>query len=232
MALDPKLPDRKTGRRIGGGRESGGLYLLDQNLALAATAKHSTDAYQLHCRLGHPSINVLQQLPFLSPSSLKFNCTTCQLGKHHRASFPIRNISRVFKPFELVHSDVWGPCRVSSFGVKYFVTFIDDYSRTTWLYLIKDRTEVFHSFSVFYHDILNQYGVSVNVYVLIMLVNIFQLLSLFLFWSRVEFSTKVHVLIPLNKMGLQSARIVTYWMLLVVYFFIQICQNIFGVTHF
>ncbi|RVW78786.1 Retrovirus-related Pol polyprotein from transposon TNT 1-94 [Vitis vinifera] len=58
--------------------------------------------------------------------------TPCQLGKHTRVSFPKRLNNRAKSPFELVHTDVWGPCRTAStLGFQYFVTFIDDYSRCT-----------------------------------------------------------------------------------------------------
>ena len=50
-------------------------------------------------------------------------------------------------PFELVHFDVWGPCPIlSPTGFKYFVSFGDDFSRVTWLYLMKSRSELFFSF--------------------------------------------------------------------------------------
>ena len=50
-------------------------------------------------------------------------------------------------PFELVHSDVWGPCPVMSpTGFKYFVTFVDDFSCVTWFYLMKSIFEFFFSF--------------------------------------------------------------------------------------
>ena len=159
------LQDRKTGRRIGGGREAGGLYILEPEIIAAATTvqnKAVDDAYRLHCRLGHPSADVLRQFPFVSSSGLQFNCETCQLGKHHRESFSPRVLSHASHPFELIHSDVWGPSRESSFGFRYFVTFIDDCTRTTWLYLIKDRTEVFHSFCQFYHEVRTQYDCSIK----------------------------------------------------------------------
>ena len=40
--------------------------------------------------------------------------------------------------FELIHNVVWGPSRSpSTLEFRYFVTFIDDYSRCTWLFLMK-----------------------------------------------------------------------------------------------
>ena len=55
-----------------------------------------------------------------------------------------RVIKRASTPFELVHYDVWGPCPVlSSIVFKYFVTFVDDFSRVTWLYPMKSLFELF-----------------------------------------------------------------------------------------
>ena len=81
-------------------------------------------------------------LPISSSCSL-FHCESCQLGKHTRSSYPSRQQKQSDVPLELGHSDVWGPCRVASIcGFRYFVSFIDDFSRMTWVYLIKDRTQV------------------------------------------------------------------------------------------
>ena len=48
---------------------------------------------------------------------------------------------------QLVHSDLCGPLLAFSFsGFKYFLTFIDDYSRRTWVYFLKLKSEVFDMF--------------------------------------------------------------------------------------
>ncbi|RVW72247.1 Retrovirus-related Pol polyprotein from transposon TNT 1-94 [Vitis vinifera] len=125
------LQDRSTGKTIGIGRESQGLYHLTSDSSPAVCI--STDAPLLiHNRLGHPSLSKFQKMvpPFSTLSSLP--CESCQLGKHTRVSFPKRLNNRAKSPFELVHTDVWGPCRTAStLGFQYFVTFIDDYSRLT-----------------------------------------------------------------------------------------------------
>jgi len=70
-------------------------------------------------------------------------CESCELGKHHHATFQSRVNSRSSFTFELVHSDVWDPSRVPSIkDFRYFLLFIDDFSRMTWLYLLKERSEV------------------------------------------------------------------------------------------
>lgn len=58
-----------------------------------------------------------------------------------------------------------------------FVTFIDDYSRFTWLFLMKYRSELFSIFYSFYNEIKNQYGVFFfKLCIVIMLVGMFLIL--------------------------------------------------------
>ncbi|RVW36361.1 Retrovirus-related Pol polyprotein from transposon RE2 [Vitis vinifera] len=120
-------PEWKT---IGIGRESQGLYHLTSDSSPAVCI--STDAPLLiHNRLGHPSLSKFQKMVprFSTLSSLP--CESYQLGKHTRVSFPKCLNNQAKSPFELVHTDVWGPCRTAStLGFQYFVTFIDDYSRS------------------------------------------------------------------------------------------------------
>ena len=51
---------------------------------------------------------------------------------------------------ELVHSDVFGPVKVPSLGkYVYYVSFIDDFSRNTWIYFLRKKFEVFDRFKEF-----------------------------------------------------------------------------------
>ncbi|RVW66820.1 Retrovirus-related Pol polyprotein from transposon RE1 [Vitis vinifera] len=103
----PSLPltsDRSTGKTIGIGRESQGLYHLTSDSSPAVCI--STDAPLLiHNRLGHPSLSKFQKMVprFSTLSSLP--CESCQLGKHTRVSFPKRLNNRAKSHFELVHTD-------------------------------------------------------------------------------------------------------------------------------
>ena len=75
----------------------------------------------------------------------------------------LRVSKRVSAPFELVHSDVWGPCPVMSpIRFKYFITFCDDFSRLTWLYLMKSRSKLFSHFGAFCAEIQAQFHVFVQ----------------------------------------------------------------------
>ena len=91
------------------------------------------------------------------------NYESCQYAKLHRVHLSSRVNKQTFAPFELVHSDVWGPCPIMSpTGFKSFVTFVDDFSRVTWLYLMKSRSELFSHFSVFCSEIQTQFHVPVQ----------------------------------------------------------------------
>ena len=102
------LQDRSTRRTIGIGHESQGLYHLSS--ALSSTVCASVDEPLLvHRRFGHPNISKLRKMVsrFSSLSSLEYE--SCQLGKHIRVSFLKPLESRNKSPFELVHTNVWGP---------------------------------------------------------------------------------------------------------------------------
>ena len=58
---------------------------------------------------------------------------------------------------ELIHYDVCGPMpSISLSGYEYYVTFIHDYSRKTWIYFLKNKSEVFGKFKEFKALIENQ----------------------------------------------------------------------------
>ena len=60
---------------------------------------------------------------------------------------------------ELVHSDVCGPMSIQARGgYEYFITFIDDYSRFGYVYLMKRKSKVFEKFKEFRDEVENQLG--------------------------------------------------------------------------
>jgi hypothetical protein len=74
-------------------------------------------------------------------------CFGCVLDKHHRDSFDKRASWHASGPLQLVHNDLCGPLSSPSFsGCKYFLTFIDDFSRCTLVYFLKLKSEVFDTF--------------------------------------------------------------------------------------
>ncbi|WJZ95384.1 hypothetical protein VitviT2T_014158 [Vitis vinifera] len=116
------------------GCESQGLYHLNSDSSPAVCISTNSPLL-IHSRLGHPSPSKFQKMVPRFSTLLSLSCESCELGKHTRVSFPKRLNNRAKSLFELVHTDVWGPCwTVSTLGFQYFVTFIDDYSQCTWLF--------------------------------------------------------------------------------------------------
>jgi Reverse transcriptase (RNA-dependent DNA polymerase)/Integrase core domain len=91
-------------------------------------------------------------------------CEVCKIAKHTRLPFCNLN-SKSNKIFELVHSDVWGPAPlVSHNGFKYFVIFIDDFSKNTWIYLMKNKNKVFSHFQNFTNLVENQFNKKIKTF--------------------------------------------------------------------
>ncbi|CAL2265137.1 unnamed protein product [Prunus armeniaca] len=91
------------------------------------------------------------------------HCEVCILAKSHRASFPPSMNKRPF-PFDLLHSDVWGPSPiVTSSGLRWFVTFFDYGTRMTWLYVLKNKSDVGAIFRSFAQMVQTQYSSIIKV---------------------------------------------------------------------
>ena len=76
---------------------------------------------------------------------LKFiNLDICEryiLGKKKRVSFLRIGKTSKARKLELVHTDLWRPSLVASFGGSmYYITFIDDSSRKVWVYFLKNKS--------------------------------------------------------------------------------------------
>ena len=70
-------------------------------------------------------------------------------GKNTKKTFPSSK-SKEKEILEIIHSDVCGPMSSSSLsGYAYYVSFIDDFSRKTWVYFMKNKDEVFSKFKEF-----------------------------------------------------------------------------------
>jgi Integrase core domain len=99
----------------------------------------------------------------LADSPDKF-CEGCVIGKHPRSSFPKVAEYRAKNPLELVHTDIYSPIKPSSISEnRYFITFIDNLSRKTLVYFLKEKSEVFEVFKKFKVFIEKQSGFYIKV---------------------------------------------------------------------
>ena len=76
-------------------------------------------------------------------------CKGCAQGKDVKSLFP-SNDNKSKGILDIVHLDVCGPMTVASVsGYVYYVSFIDDYTRKTWIYFLKGKNEVFNKLKEF-----------------------------------------------------------------------------------
>ena len=123
----------------------------------AYKTKNLDQSWLCHLRYGHLHFGGLDFLQkkkiikgFPSIEQLARSCERFILGKNHRDKF-ISGVSyREKAPLEIVHVDLCGPMQIPSLtGNVYFMSFIDDYSRKNWVYLLKQESQAFDVFKSF-----------------------------------------------------------------------------------
>lgn len=80
----------------------------------------------------------------------------------HRLPFKLSSTS-VDCPFSLIHSDVWGLFHSANTSCKFYVSFVDDFSRFTWIYPLNYRSEVFDKFLAFKAYAENQFNTTLKI---------------------------------------------------------------------
>ncbi|KAL8162078.1 LOW QUALITY PROTEIN: hypothetical protein V2J09_013567 [Rumex salicifolius] len=129
----------------------------------AAAVSESDNTALWHLRIGHIGEYGLIELhkrgllASLKGCKMRF-CKFCVMGKQSKVSF--KTSQHTTKGLlDSAHSDVWGPTRERSLGgARYFVIFIDDYSRKVWVYFMKHKYEVFGKVKVWKAEVENQTG--------------------------------------------------------------------------
>ncbi|CAL1352482.1 unnamed protein product [Linum trigynum] len=188
------IQDLKTGRELGRGSKRGRIFELDKLVTTMPTSQPSSSSssstlvsrvspfpvfssfgeqnFQLwHSRLGHPNSrrletmfrqNLFGKTPKLGRIS-DFTCTSCVEAKTTQISFPSSS-TVIHEPFHLIHTDLWGPSRVTSrHGYKYFALFIDHATRYTWVYFLRLKSDLLSVATEFLNMIQTQFDRTVRV---------------------------------------------------------------------
>ncbi len=123
---------------------------------VAAPAAERPSFQLLHQRLGHIHEQRLKSLlkdgKVQGGNANKLDlCKGCLEGKFTKAPFKVNaDRHKTTEPLQLVHTDVCGPMPVQSPGGKrFFVTFIDDWTRAAKIYFLSSKDEVLHHFKVY-----------------------------------------------------------------------------------
>ena len=143
------------------------LNLLEKEQVALSQENNVTALW--HKRLGHFHHNGVfymkkNQLAIGLPN-LKQNlptCIACQYGKQSRLPFPRKSTRRSSHKLQLVHTDVGGPQRTPSLkDSKYYIAFIDDYTKYYWIFFLNFKSKVADVFWKYKALVENQSGVVV-----------------------------------------------------------------------
>lgn len=86
--------------------------------------------------------NACDGIEFEKNDELIKNCKVCCMGKQHVEPFKSSE-TRSGQVLELIHSDMCGPSDASLGAAKYILTFIDDFSRKTFIYFLKEKSQLY-----------------------------------------------------------------------------------------
>lgn len=180
------LKEKMDKGMIGSASLQDGLYFLDT--VMSGGVKSCSSAYSCmncntdvprigdpriasillwHKRLDHPNFMYLRKLKpdlFKGVSVNYLNCETCLFGKQSRHQYPAK-VYQESMPFNLVHSDLWGPSRTLNVnGCRWFVIFVDDHTRVTWVYLMKHKSDLPQVLKTFILLVQNQFNTNIKTF--------------------------------------------------------------------
>ncbi|KAD7478319.1 hypothetical protein E3N88_01455 [Mikania micrantha] len=134
---------------------SNNTFPFDVNQKKDTVVMESSESILWHNRYGHlheqalqllKTSNMVDGLPLIG--SLP-ECEGCIYGKQTRNPFP-HHAWRSTQPLQLVHADLVGPMPTPSLGGnRYYFLLTDDFTRISWVYFMKRKSESFSLFKKF-----------------------------------------------------------------------------------
>ena len=158
----------RDNRTYAEGKISNDLYQLVCEKANAVKQEpHQNCVHLWHRRLGHRDPEAVLNLSRqkladgieVDSCGLLLKCIRCIKGKMARQSFSKESSHHAKQTLDLIHTDVCGPMSTETFGhKKYFLTFIDDHSRYTVVYLLHSKDEVAVKLEEYIAYVSNKFG--------------------------------------------------------------------------
>ncbi|KAK0584122.1 hypothetical protein LWI29_007953 [Acer saccharum] len=155
-------PDGQT--LLKGMRSSDNCYCLEARIV----SNHVSMDEQIelwHERLGHMNFrdlrtlgkfNCVRGLPKLGKKANGI-CGPCQQGKQTKSMHKKGKYLTTKEPLELLHMDLMGPMQTESLGGKrYIFVCVDDFSRFTWTYFLREKSETFDKFKMLCTKLQNE----------------------------------------------------------------------------
>ncbi len=162
-----KLVISKNGEFVGKGFVTANSLIMLESAIVEFNNKESSSAYIIesinvwHARLGHVNAKSIERLhkngliPNLAKDGL-LKCDVCVEAKFTKKPFKCV-VDRKTELLELIHTDLADFRNIESRGGKrYYITFVDDYSRYTKIYLLRNKDEAENMFLVYKAEVENQ----------------------------------------------------------------------------
>ena len=147
------------------------LYVLLASSSYVEKMSCNDNVSVWHARLGHVNMEKLKVmvqkklvngLPNLANFNQKEICEGCQFGKSHRLPFD-KSIIRSRTPLECIHGDLFGPTRTPSLsGFRFMLILVDDFTRFTWVYFVKQKSDVLSRFQEFKEMVEGETGMKIR----------------------------------------------------------------------
>ncbi|KAL4564910.1 hypothetical protein LXL04_028986 [Taraxacum kok-saghyz] len=150
------IEDKKTKNVILKSERKGEMFPLDMTPIIGKpsicllTRAASDMSWLWHRRFSHLNFRDINKLVVndlvRGLPVLKFDnehlCAACEFGKQSRKSHSSIVNTKIVEPLELIHIDLCGPSSIQSIaGSKYLLVIVDDFSRFTWVYFLKHKSE-------------------------------------------------------------------------------------------
>jgi hypothetical protein len=144
----------RNGKVVAIARKLGRTYMLkgsaDERASLASDNKGQEVSERWHQRLDHPGLHKTELFGSGAVDGVPpLQQVTCEICKMTKSTQKVTRTPapRVTQKLERVHMDFWGPYETPTIGgSRYMLTVTDDFSRKSWIYLTKDRREVYQVF--------------------------------------------------------------------------------------
>nr|GEZ35203.1 retrovirus-related Pol polyprotein from transposon TNT 1-94 [Tanacetum cinerariifolium] len=143
------------------------LFTVEHSVGMKHSMVNESYAFLWHKRLGHISKERLQRLV---KNEIQLNldftdfglCMECIKGKQTKHSK--KGATRSMDLLEIIHTDIFRPFDTPSFtGKKYFITFIDDFSRYRYVYLLHEKSQYINALVVFVNEVERQLDIKVKI---------------------------------------------------------------------
>ena len=145
------VKDPTTGTTLLQGQAKQGVYewpvLSSQSSPIIAFSSTKSSSTIWHHRLGHPSSSIYKHIvstfghELFKSSNFNFNHNSCYCNKSHKLSFSTSSLVS-HSPLEIIFSNVWTSPIYSVDGVKYYVIFVDHFTKYIWFYPLKQKSNV------------------------------------------------------------------------------------------